>query len=86
MADEPKRKRIRPVVPFHGQVDASGGPDSVSNPGRGKSKPVVFFLVFVVLVIMGWFLIQNLSASSRLQDCMMSGRKNCAPIDTSTVK
>jgi hypothetical protein len=86
MTDEPKRKRLRPVVPFAGHVDARGGPDSVSNAGRTKSKPVVLLLVFVVLAVMGWFLIQNLSAASKLQDCMMSGRKNCAPIDTSTVK
>jgi hypothetical protein len=86
MADSPKRKRLRPVVPYAGRVDASGGPDSVSNQGRRKSHPAVLFLVFIVLAVMGWFLIQNLTATSKLQDCMMSGRKNCAPIDTSTVK
>jgi len=86
MADAPKRKRVRPVVPFHGEIDARGGPDSASNAGRARSKPVVLLLVFIVLAVMGWFLIQNLAATSKLQDCMMSGRKNCAPIDTSTVK
>jgi hypothetical protein len=85
--DEPaKRKRLRPVVPYSGQIDASGGPDSVSNPGRRRSNPAVYFIVFLVLAGMGWFLVQNLMASSKLQDCMMSGRRNCgAPLDTSAV-
>jgi hypothetical protein len=86
MAEPPKRKRLRPVVPYAGHIDASGGPHSVSNAGKGRSKPAVLLLVFLVLAIMGWFLIQNLSASSKLQDCVMAGRKNCATIDTSTVK
>jgi len=85
MAESPKRKRLRPVVPYAGQVDASGGPDSVSRQDRPRSRPVVLLLVFVALAVMGWFLIQNLTASSKLQDCVMAGRKNCAPIDTSTL-
>jgi hypothetical protein len=86
MAEASKRKRVRPVVPYAGHIDASGGPDSASNRGPRKRNPLVFFVVFLVLAVMGWFLIQNLSATSKLQDCMMAGRKNCAPIDTSNVK
>jgi hypothetical protein len=86
MTEPSKRKRLRPVVPFAGKVDARGGPDSVSGGGRPKSRPAVLLLVFLVLAVMGWFLIQNLSSSSKLQDCMMSGRRNCAaPLDTSAV-
>ena len=40
-------------------------------------------VVIVVLVVGSWFLVQNLVAMSKLQDCVMSGRHNCAPIDTS---
>jgi hypothetical protein len=36
----------------------------------------------VVLMIVGLFLAHSLSASSRLQDCLMSGRTNCAPIQS----
>jgi hypothetical protein len=37
----------------------------------------------VVLLVVGLLLAHELSASSRLQDCLMSGRTNCAPVDTS---
>jgi hypothetical protein len=82
MSDEPRKKRVRPVVPYAGHVDASGGPGG--NDGeRRQSRPVVLLLVFLVLAVMGWFLIQNLTQASKVQDCVMAGRKNCAPIDTS---
>ena len=82
MPDEPRKKRVRPVVPYAGHVDASGGPEA-EDGGRRQSRPMVLLLVFVVLALMGWFLIQNLSQSSKMQDCVMAGRKNCAPVDTS---
>ena len=36
----------------------------------------------VVLMIVGLLLAHSLSASSRLQDCLMTGRTNCAPIQS----
>jgi len=77
----PRRKRVRPVVPYGDGGEAGCGESPEEAPSG--SRPAVLFLVFVVLAIMGWFLIQNLSKTSRQQDCLMAGRKNCAPIDTS---
>jgi hypothetical protein len=38
-------------------------------------------LVFVVLLAVGGFLLmRQLRADSKLQDCVMSGRRNCAPV------
>lgn len=37
-------------------------------------------LVVVVLVVMGLFLIHVLRDMSKIQDCVMQGRTNCAPI------
>ena len=34
----------------------------------------------VILLLAGWFLVHELSGSARLQDCLLSGRTNCAPI------
>ena len=84
MPEEP-RKRVRPVVPYAGHVDASGEPGAEGGAPR-QSRPVILLLVFVVLAAMGWFLVQNLSRASREQDCIMSGRKNCAPIDTGSLE
>jgi len=40
-------------------------------------------LAFVlVLVIVGLFLVRVLKKQSDLEDCLMSGRTNCAPIET----
>ncbi len=84
MPHEPRKKRVRPVVPYAGQVGPSGAPN-VTGAAPSRPRPVVLFLVFVVLATMGWFLIQNLSRASRDQDCTMAGRKNCAPIDTAAL-
>jgi hypothetical protein len=35
----------------------------------------------VVLVVGGWLLMRRMAADAKLQDCVMSGRKNCAPVD-----
>jgi hypothetical protein len=68
--------------------DESPKPESPTKPASGHdpdehASPFnPFALVMIlVLVVGGWFLIQWLTSSSKLQDCIMSGRKNCAPID-----
>lgn len=38
-------------------------------------------LVVLLLVLGGLFLIHVLARAGRLQDCVMSGRTNCAPVD-----
>ncbi len=44
-------------------------------------------VMITVLVVGGWFIIQNLAATSQMEDCQMSGRHNCVPpIDTSQMK
>jgi hypothetical protein len=61
-----------------------GAPDPEDrSPGR-----VVFFLVTIAaLIVGGWYLIAGMSANSKLEDCTMSGRRNCVPpIDTATVR
>ena len=58
--------------------------------GRGYDRPPPFNYVALIaiafLLAAGWWLVDRLSASSKLEDCVNSGRKNCAPIDTSTLK
>ena len=44
---------------------------------------IVGLIVCLVLVLGGLFLVYKLKAMSALQDCVMEGRTNCAPIDTS---
>lgn len=58
-------------------------PDDPEPPDpRRKALLALFFVV--VLVVGGLLLTHVLSHMSQLQDCVMSGRTNCAPIDSST--
>ena len=53
-----------------------------SPPEERKSYFWLKALIVVGLVIGAWFVIDKILANSKLQDCVMQGRKNCAPIDT----
>jgi hypothetical protein len=49
----------------------------VPDPRRGA---VVGLVVTLLLVLGGVLLVHVLSRTAKLQDCVMSGRTNCAPI------
>ncbi|HEY6452625.1 MAG TPA: hypothetical protein VIX87_08500 [Steroidobacteraceae bacterium] len=53
------------------------GPDS-------RRGAVAGLLVIVLLVVGGLLLVHVLRRMSAIQDCAMSGRTNCAPIDAGT--
>lgn len=42
--------------------------------------PVAALVVVLVLVVVGWLLTQALHKNGDMQDCVASGRTNCAPI------
>jgi hypothetical protein len=51
--------------------------------GQEPRRPPVAALVIVTLLVLGGLLLVHiLRDSARLQDCALSGRSNCAPIDT----
>jgi hypothetical protein len=51
-------------------------------PGPDSRRPAVIGLILVLaLVVAGYFLMTALRQNATLEDCLMSGRKNCAPID-----
>jgi hypothetical protein len=61
------------------QGDADPG-----EPGLARaSRPYgwIGLVAVVVLVVGGWLLMRRMAADAKLQDCVMSGRKNCAPVD-----
>jgi hypothetical protein len=64
-------------------ADGAGGvADEEESDGRTHPFGWVGLIVIAVLVVGGWFLITNLSDETKMQDCIQSGRRNCAPIDT----
>ncbi len=50
-----------------------------------ENKPpigaLIALLVVAALVLGGWFLTHELGSAARIQDCVASGRTNCAPVD-----
>jgi hypothetical protein len=51
------------------------------NPRR---RALIGLLLVIALVVGGLVLSHILRDVGRLQDCVMSGRTNCAPVDTAT--
>ncbi len=62
----------------------SGQPDD----DEDRASPFGWFpiVVLIVLVVGGLFVMFELRDVSNVQDCVQSGRKNCAPIDTTNMK
>lgn len=57
--------------------------DPVDRPGdeRPRRGAVIGLFVVLVLVVAGIWLFHALREESRLEDCLMSGRSNCVPIE-----
>lgn len=53
--------------------------------GEGRSgqakNPWPFFILVAVLCAAGWLIVSWMADTTKIQDCVMSGRKNCAPMD-----
>jgi hypothetical protein len=47
-----------------------------------RTAALMGFIVILVLAIAGVVLVRELRDNSRLEDCLMAGRRNCAPIET----
>lgn len=51
-------------------------------PESDSRRPAVIGLILVLgLVVAGYFLMTALRQNATLEDCLMSGRRNCAPIE-----
>jgi hypothetical protein len=54
--------------------------DEDDNPGSSRGALVALGLI-VVLIVAVIFIMNRLSGAARIQDCVASGRTNCAPIE-----
>ncbi len=45
---------------------------------------MVFVIVIAVIFVGGYLLLMKLIAMSRQEDCLLSGRRNCVPIEAPT--
>lgn len=71
-------------MPRHGsdEPDDSDDTDEEELPDRRRAALMLLFVL--VLVLGGLALVHVLRNMSQIQDCAMSGRTNCAPIDSGT--
>jgi hypothetical protein len=47
---------------------------------QSRSRALIGLVVVAVLVVAAIYLVHALRNESKLEDCLMSGRSNCAPI------
>jgi hypothetical protein len=59
------------------------GPVMMTEPEQGDSRrgAMVGLIIAAVLLAFGLWLARDLSAASKMQDCLMSGRTNCNVIE-----
>jgi hypothetical protein len=59
--------------------------DNRSEPGEDgadrRSAALIGLIIILALAIAGVVLVRELRERSRLEDCLMAGRTNCAPIE-----
>ena len=58
-------------------------PDPREEGARNRIQ-VVGLVITLGLIVAGWLLVQVLGRNAKMEDCLMSGRSNCAPIDVPT--
>ena len=49
---------------------------------QNQRGPLIALGVIVFLLVIGWLLMRTLYNSGKMEDCLLSGRTNCAPIAT----
>jgi hypothetical protein len=49
-------------------------------PSDNRKPAIAGLAIAVVLLVVGWWLARELTAASKMQDCLMSGRTNCNQI------
>ncbi|HEX7921413.1 MAG TPA: hypothetical protein VF583_10700 [Bradyrhizobium sp.] len=54
---------------------------SESEDGGNRRGALIGLLVAVVMLAVGLWLAHDLTAASKMQDCLMSGRTNCNVIE-----
>jgi hypothetical protein len=77
MTDPAPDERKQPAKPAPADMEDPEGPHPFG------MFPVI---VLLVLILVGLIVAFKLRDVSNLQDCVMSGRKNCAPVDTTDLK
>lgn len=61
-------------------------PNEPDDGGGNRRGALVGLIVAAGLAIAGVYLVNAMRNQGKMEDCLMSGRSNCAPIDVSSHK
>jgi hypothetical protein len=76
-----------PMPAALGSLPAMAHDPNDQDDGDGNRRGAVIGLVITaLLVIAGYYLMTVMRHQGQVEDCLMSGRSNCAPIDIPTHK
>ncbi len=53
-----------------------------NGPNGTQRRSMIALGVVVVLFLVGWVLAREIYRNDQIEDCVMSGRTNCVPLDT----
>ena len=67
----------RPVPPLSTNAREC---EQMSEPQPSRKGPLAAIALIIVLIAGGLWLQRHLRDNARMEDCLMSGRQNCAPI------
>ena len=69
--------------PQPAQVGAGAPPEAhdEAEDERRANRSLKVLVFILVLAGLGWLLVDRISQNSRLQDCVQSGKRNCALIE-----
>ncbi|MBW7973208.1 hypothetical protein [Bradyrhizobium sp. BR 10289] len=56
-------------------------PPSKPQSGGNRRGAIAGLVIAIVILGIGWWLARDLTAASKMQDCLMSGRRNCSVIE-----
>jgi hypothetical protein len=73
----PKVWRYSTFVPM-----AENDEQSPKQQATNRRASLVALGVVIVLFVVGWVLTRELYSNQKVEDCVLSGRTNCVPIDT----
>jgi hypothetical protein len=60
--------------------DSPNRAESDDHPQPSPRRALAVLALMLAIAAGGWFLFERLSADSAIQDCVMAGRSNCAPV------
>jgi hypothetical protein len=63
---------------------AENDDDNARRQNANRRTSLIALGVVVLLFVLGWILTQELYSHQKIEDCLLSGRTNCAPIETNS--